>query len=109
MRKVIVLAMLLFSINIHAANAWYFGLTLKDVRTQNKANQTSFRTLEPINNPGSCPNGDYYAVRPDNNPKFAMSVLLAAFMGNKKIDIYVVDIQCGSFGRPSVTDIRIRN
>jgi len=109
MKKVIFLVMFVISINVHAANAWYYGLTIKDVTAQNKADQTSFRTLEPINNPGSCPNVDFYAIRPDNNPKFAMSILLAAYMGNKKIDIYVVDSQCGAFGRPSVTDIRIRN
>lgn len=109
MRNIILLAMLLFTINAHAGNAWYFGLTIKDVRAQNKDGQTSFRTIEPINNPGNCPNTDYYAIRSDNDPKFAMSILLAAYMGGKKVDIYVVGDQCGSFGRPSVTHIRIRD
>ncbi|MBL1275122.1 MAG: hypothetical protein COB30_003450 [Ectothiorhodospiraceae bacterium] len=72
-------------------------------------NQTGFRTVEAINNPGGCGNFDFYAIRPDNNPSLVMSVLLAAYMGNKKIDIYVRGDQCGAFGRPSVTDVRIRN
>jgi len=109
MRFFLFLMMVFFSVNVSAANAWYFGLTVKDLRAQSKANQTSFRTLEAINNPGGCPSGDYYVIRPDNNPQLAMSILLAAFMGNKKIDIYVVDYQCGVFSRPSVTDVRIRN
>ena len=98
-----------FSINSYAVNAWYFGLSIKDVRVQAAAKQASFRTVEAENNPGGCPNADFYAVRPENNPQFTMSMLLAAFLSKKKIDIYVRGDECGVYGRPSVTDVRIVN
>ncbi len=109
MKKVIFLALSIFTMNTYAAGTWYFGLALKDVTAQNKANQTAFQTIEAVKNPMGCPNTDYYGVRSENNPQLAMSVLLVAYMGNKKIDIYVDDDVCDAFGRPSVTDIRIRN
>jgi len=109
MRMVTIIAILFYSVNIHAAGMWHFGLNVKDVTAQNKANQTAFRVMEEINNPAGCPNTDYYGIRSDAGPQFAMSILLTAYTSGKKVDVYVVDNQCDAFGRPSVTDVRIRN
>lgn len=46
---------------------------------------------------------------PNNNLEMAMSVLLAAYMSGKKIDIVVEHGVCDAFNCPSVTHVRIRN
>lgn len=107
MRLALFSILLVISFNAHST--WYYELTIRDVRAQNKAGQASFRTLEAVNNPSACPNYEYYGIRPENNPPLAMSVLLAAFMSGKAIDINVDDSQCDIYGSPSVKDVRIRN
>ena len=109
MKKLLFTILLLFSVNTYAAGVWYYGLTVKSVRAQNKANQTGFTTVEAINNPAACPHSHYYGIRPENNPQLAMSVLLTAFTSNKKVDIFVQSDECDVFNRPSVGDVRITN
>ena len=84
MKKIFIgLLVILFGFEANAVGVWYFEVSLKDVRAQNKSGQTSFRTIEAVNNPASCGNAGYYGVRPEHNPELAMSILLAAYISGK--------------------------
>jgi hypothetical protein len=108
-RSLIAILFILICFELHAEGVWYFNFSLRDVRAQNKKGQTSFRTIESTHNPAKCVNTDYYGIRPENNPQLAMSVLLAAYLSRRNIDIYVSNTECDLWGRPSVHDVRIRN
>ena len=93
----------------HVDATWVFALTPKDVRSQGETGQVSFRTVEPLVNPAGCNNIDYYGILPGNNPNSRLALLLSAYLMRKRIDIYIHNTGCDMWGRPRVTDVRIRD
>jgi len=86
---------------------WYEPLEVKDIRVQGNRGVVSFRTEELINNPKPCISDDYYVLQPTEMNDQLMSVLLAAHASGKKVGINVDGTQCGPYGRPVVTQVRI--
>jgi len=107
-RMLVVLAALMF-VSSSSYAGWEYGLTLKSVRALGVHGQAAFQTVEQIINPKPCALYEYYGVRPENNPEMALSVLLAAYIAGKKVDIYIEEDQCDVAGRPSITNVRIRD
>lgn len=101
-----VMSLILLSISAQAAYVWLSGRHPINIRTN--ANFIGFQTTEPVQNPASCPNNDFYAVPSAYDSKAALAVLLAANLAGKTVGIFIVDNLCDTTsGRPVVTDLQM--
>ncbi len=92
-----------------AGGSWAYDLTVKNVRNDGDNARMTFSTVEQISNPAACVNTDHYGVDTTNDPKGATAVLLTALVTGKKVDVFVDDTTCDINGRPSVSDVLIKN
>jgi hypothetical protein len=90
---------------------WKNNVDVKDVRAGiTAASMVSFGTTQSMSNPAACAGVDYYAVAFDVNGhhRSVLAILLTAMATGRKVNIYVVDGQCHSTGRPLVQDVTIQ-
>ena len=106
-KVLVVIGFLFVFLPTTASAGWITGLSVKNVRSQGDKSRITFTTNEPVINPANCPSTDHYGVDATNDPKSALSIVLAAFMAGKEISIYVVENSCDINGRPLVTNVLI--
>jgi hypothetical protein len=89
-----------------APSAWYYNLTIRNVRFVGDSGIATFATNQTIVNPGGCSSADFYEIAATDNAKVLFQALLTARVTGDTVSLYVLDT-CGPNGRPRVTNVLV--